>query len=322
MGVLLSLVVPAYNEEAVLEVFYKEAKEITAGIQVDIEYLFVDDGSKDGTLSILHKLSEIDECVHYISFSRNFGKEAAIYAGLEHAQGDLVAIMDADLQDPPKLLPQMLKAVMSEGYDCVGTRRISRKGEPPVRSFFAKLFYKLINKMSKTEVVDGARDYQLMNRKVVDAILSMGEYNRFSKGIFGWVGYRKKWLEYENIERAAGETKWSFWKLFLYAVDGVIAFSTTPLVLSSVFGFLFCFIALIMIIAIIIRTLVFGDPTSGWPSLACIVIFVAGIQLFCLGILGQYLAKAYLETKKRPIYLVEEAVLGKIKDKNKNTKTS
>lgn len=311
MGVLLSLVVPAYNEEAVLEMFYRKVGEVTADIKADVEYLFVDDGSKDGTLAILRRLSEQDGRVHYISFSRNFGKEAAIYAGLQYAKGDFVAIMDADMQDPPRLLPQMFAAVAAEGYDCVGTRRISRKGEPPVRSFFAKLFYKLINKMSKTEIVDGARDYQMMNRKVVGAILSMGEYNRFSKGIFGWVGFRKKWLEYENVERAAGETKWSFWKLFLYAVDGLIAFSTAPLVLSSVLGFLFCFIALVMIIVIIVRTLVFGDPTSGWPSLACIVIFVAGIQLFCLGILGQYLAKAYLETKKRPIYLVEEAMLGK-----------
>ena len=307
---MLSLVVPAYNEEAVLEVFYRETERVTARMDVEIEYLFVDDGSKDRTLSILREMAARDTRVHYVSFSRNFGKEAAIYAGLQNAVGDYVVIMDVDLQDPPTLLPQMLEAVVKDGYDCVGTRRVSRKGEPPVRSFFARLFYKLINRVSKTEIVDGARDYQLMSRKVVEAILSMGEYNRFSKGIFGWVGYRKQWLEYENIERAAGETKWSFWKLLLYAMDGIIAFSTAPLVLSSVLGFLFCIIAVVMTIVIIIRTCVFGDPTPGWPSLACIIIFVAGIQLFCLGILGQYLAKAYLETKKRPIYLVSEEVLG------------
>lgn len=306
----LTLIVPAYNEQETLDTFYREAERVTASMEVDIEYLFVDDGSSDQTMEILHRLAAQDERVHYISFSRNFGKEAAIYAGLEHAAGDYVAILDADLQDPPALLPQMLHAVTEEGYDCVGTRRVTRAGEPPIRSFFARMFYKLINQMSKTEVVDGARDFQLMQRKVVDAILSMGEYNRFSKGIFGWVGYKKKWLEYENIERVAGETKWSFWSLFIYAIDGIVAFSTTPLVLSSVCGILFCLVAFIMILVIIIKTLAFGDPTSGWPSMVCIIMLVSGVQLFCMGILGQYMAKTYLETKKRPIYLIGEAKLG------------
>ena len=217
-----------------------------------------------------------------------------------------MAILDADLQDPPSLLPEMLHAIQEEGYDCVGSRRVTRKGEPPIRSFFARMFYRIMNKISSADIVDGARDFQLMNRKVVNAILSMGEYNRFSKGIFGWVGFRKKWLEYENIERAAGETKWSFWKLFVYALDGIVAFSTTPLVIASVMGMLFCLVAFIAIIFIIVRTLIFGDPTSGWPSMVCIIMFIAGIQLLCMGILGQYLAKTYLETKRRPLYLVEE----------------
>ena len=244
--------------------------------------------------------------MRYVSFSRNFGKEAAIYAGLQNAAGDYVAILDADLQDPPALLPEMLQAIEEEGYDCVGSRRVTRKGEPPIRSFFARMFYHIIKKISNADIVDGARDFQLMNRKVVKAILSMGEYNRFSKGIFGWVGFRKKWLEYENIERSAGETKWSFWKLFLYALDGIVAFSTAPLVIASVMGMVFCLVAFVAIIFIIVRTLIFGDPTSGWPSMVCIIIFIAGIQLLCMGILGQYMAKTYLETKKRPLYLVEE----------------
>lgn len=307
---LLTLVVPSYNEEEAIPLFYEEAlrveKELT---DIDIEYLFVDDGSRDGTMRVVKELNARDSRVHYVSFSRNFGKEAAIYAGLENAAGDYVAILDADLQDPPSLLPEMLEAVENEGYDCVGSRRVTRKGEPPIRSFFARCFYKLMGKISSSEVVDGARDFQLMNRKVVNAILAMGEYNRFSKGIFGWVGFKKKWLEYENVERAAGETKWSFWKLFVYALDGIVAFSTAPLVIASFMGMLFCLIAFIAIIFIIIRTVIFGDPTSGWPSMVCIIMLVSGIQLLCIGILGQYLAKTYLETKKRPLYLVEEAVL-------------
>lgn len=306
----LSLVVPAYNEEEALPIFYREARKVEEQLpQVEIEYLFVDDGSVDGTMDVIRRLHEEDPRVHYVSFSRNFGKEAAIYAGLENAVGDYVAILDADLQDPPALLPEMLRIVTQEGYDCVGSRRVSRKGEPPIRSWFARMFYKIMNRISSADVVDGARDFQLMNRKVVSAILSMKEYNRFSKGIFGWVGFKKKWLEYENIERAAGETKWSFWKLLLYALDGIVAFSTMPLVIASVMGMLFCVLAFAAIIFIIIRTLVFGDPTSGWPSMVCIIMLVSGVQLLCIGILGQYMAKTYLETKRRPLYLVEEARL-------------
>ncbi len=306
----LSLVVPAYNEEEALPIFYREARKVEEQLpQVEIEYLFVDDGSVDGTMDVIRRLHEEDPRVHYVSFSRNFGKEAAIYAGLENAAGDYVAILDADLQDPPALLPEMLRIVTEEGYDCVGSRRVSRKGEPPIRSWFARMFYRIMNRISSADVVDGARDFQLMNRKVVSAILSMKEYNRFSKGIFGWVGFKKKWLEYENIERAAGETKWSFWKLLLYALDGIVAFSTMPLVIASVMGILFCILAFAAIIFIIIRTLVFGDPTSGWPSMVCIIMLVSGVQLLCIGILGQYMAKTYLETKRRPLYLVEEARL-------------
>lgn len=303
----LTMVVPAYNEEEALPIFYEEAYRVEAELPgVEIEYLFIDDGSSDKTLDVLRRLHKKDARVRYVSFSRNFGKEAAIYAGLQNATGDYVAILDADLQDPPSLLPEMLQAIEEEGYDCVGSRRVTRKGEPPIRSFFARMFYRIMNKISSADIVDGARDFQLMNRKVVNAILSMGEYNRFSKGIFGWVGFRKKWLEYENIERSAGETKWSFWKLFLYALDGIVAFSTAPLVIASVMGMVFCLVAFVAIIFIIVRTLIFGDPTSGWPSMVCIIIFIAGIQLLCMGILGQYMAKTYLETKKRPLYLVEE----------------
>ncbi len=311
MSEILTLVVPSYNEEESLPIFYETTEEILREKLPDlaVEYLFVDDGSSDGTLEVLHKLSQADERVHYISFSRNFGKEAAIYAGLENATGDLVAIMDADLQDPPSLLPRMYDCIKEEKVDSVGSRRVTRAGEPVIRSFFARRFYSIMEKISHTEVVDGARDYQMMNRKVVDAILSMGEYNRFSKGIFGWVGFRKKWLEYENVERAAGETKWSFWSLFVYALDGIVAFSTAPLVLSSVMGVIFCLLAFAAIIFIIIRTLIFGDPTSGWPSMVCIIMLVSGVQLLCIGILGQYMAKTYLETKHRPLYLIEECKL-------------
>ena len=303
----LTMVVPAYNEEEALPIFYEEAQRVEEEISgVEIEYLFIDDGSSDKTLEVLRSLHKKDARVRYVSFSRNFGKEAAIYAGLQNATGDYVAILDADLQDPPSLLPEMLQAIEEEGYDCVGSRRVTRKGEPPIRSFFARMFYRIMNKISSADIVDGARDFQLMNRKVVNAILSMGEYNRFSKGIFGWVGFRKKWLEYENIERSAGETKWSFWKLFLYELDGIVAFSTAPLVMASVMGMVFCLVAFVAIIFIIIRTVLFGDPTSGWPSMVCIIMFIAGVQLLCMGIFGQYMAKTYLETKKRPLYLVEE----------------
>ena len=273
--------------------------------EISLEIIYVDDGSGDGTVAEVKKLREKDGRVHLVSFSRNFGKEAAIFAGLENAGGDYVVLMDADLQDPPSLLPEMF-SYMEQGYDSVATRRVSRKGEPPVRSFFARMFYKLMKKISRTEIMDGARDYRLMTRQMVDAIIAMKEYNRFTKGIFGWVGFRTRWLEYENVERARGETKWNFWKLFLYSLDGITAFSTVPLMLASVMGVFFCVIAFLMIIFIIVRKLIFGDPVSGWPSLVCIILMTSGVQFFCTGILGQYLAKTYMEVKRRPIYLVRE----------------
>ncbi len=304
---VLSVVVPCYNEEAVLGVFYSEIQKIAAQMdQLEFEFLFVDDGSKDNTLSILKEMQRTDRRVKYISFSRNFGKEAGIYAGLENATGDYVAIMDADLQDPPALLPEMYRSIVEEGYDCVATKRSTRAGEPPIRSFFARMFYKLINKISKAEIVDGARDFRLMTRQVVEAILSLSEYNRFSKGIFGWVGFKTKWLSYENVERAAGQTKWSFWSLLIYALDGIIAFSTAPLVIASLIGLLLFLVALVLIVVVILKTLIWGDPVAGYPSLVCIICFISGIQLFCVGILGQYLSKTYLETKRRPVYIVRE----------------
>ena len=308
----ISVIVPCFNEEDSLPFFYEEINKVSNEMnEVSFEFLFVDDGSKDRSLSILKEYAFKDERVKYISFSRNFGKEAAIYAGLKNSCGDYVVIMDADLQDPPALLPEMYQVVSEEGYDSAATRRVSRKGEPPVRSFFARLFYKIMNRISDADIMDGARDYRLMNRKMVDAILSMCEYNRFSKGIFGWIGFDTKWIEYENVERVAGETKWSFWKLFKYSIEGITAFSIEPLQIASVFGVLFSFIALIMIIVIIVRTLIFGDPTSGWPSLVCIIMLSGGIQLLCIGILGQYLAKTYLETKNRPIYISKDTNINK-----------
>ena len=303
----ITAVVPCYNEQEALGLFYEELNRVTEEMRdCEFEILFVNDGSKDRTLELMKELAEKDGRVKYISFSRNFGKEAAIYAGLEHASGDLVAIMDADLQDPPRLLPEMYRAVTEEGYDSVATRRVTRKGEPPIRSFFARMFYRLMNKMCKTEVVDGARDFRLMTRPFVDSLLSMKEYNRFSKGLFGWVGFRTKWIEFENVERVAGETKWSFWKLLLYAIDGMVAFSTMPLSVAALIGILMCVIAAISIIFIIVRQLCFGGSAFGWPSMVCIMIFIGGVQLLCMGIMGQYLAKTYLETKKRPIYIVQE----------------
>lgn len=303
----ISVVVSCYNEQEALPLFYKEITKVAKEIKnAEFELVFVNDGSKDKTLDIIREFRQKDERVKYISFSRNFGKEAAMYAGLKKATGDYVAIMDADLQDPPKLLTEMYNTLNQKEYDCVATRRVTRKGEPPIRSFFARMFYKIINKISKTEIVDGARDFRLMTRQMVDAILSMEEYNRFSKGIFGWVGFNTKWLEYENVERAAGETKWSFWKLFKYSIDGIIAFSTAPLVISTIMGMIFCFIAFILIVFIVIKTLIYGDPVSGWPSMSCIILLVGGIQLFCIGIIGQYLSKTYLEVKKRPIYIIKE----------------
>ena len=275
---------------------------------VAFEFLFVDDGSGDNTLNAFRALRERDPRVHYISFSRNFGKESAMFAGMEAAQGDYVAIMDVDLQDPPSLLPEMLRGIEEDGYDCVATRRVTRKGEPKVRSFFARAFYRLINKISKTEIVDGARDFRLMTRQMVDSILSLKEVSRFSKGIFSWVGYRTKWLEYENVERVAGETKWSFWKLLIYSIDGIIGFSTAPLAIASVVGVLFCILAFVLILYFFLKTLIWGDPVAGFPAMICIVLLLGGIQLFCVGILGQYLSKTYLETKKRPIYIARERV--------------
>ena len=303
----ISVIVPCFNEDASLP-FYKEEilKVMHQMPSEEFELLFINDGSKDKTLDLLKQYASEDERFKYVSFSRNFGKEAAIYAGLQYSTGDYVCIMDADLQDPPSLLPEMYDIVKNQEYDSVATRRVSRKGEPAIRSFFARIFYKIINRISDADIVDGARDYRLMNRAMVDAIVSMSEYNRFSKGIFGWVGFNTKWLEYENVERVAGETKWSFWKLFKYSIEGMTAFSVLPLQIASIFGVLFSTIAFIMIIVIIIRTLIFGDPTSGWPSMVCIVMMIGGIQLLCIGILGQYLSKTYLETKHRPIYIEKE----------------
>lgn len=302
----ISLVVPCYNEQEVINLFYEEIQKVKKDFnKVNFEIIFVNDGSSDNTLDLMRELSKNDD-VRYISFSRNFGKEAAMYAGLEASTGDYVAIMDVDLQDPPALLKEMYEILESGEYDSVATRRVSRKGEPVIRSFFARLYYKLINKISKTEIVDGARDFRLMTRQMVNSVLSLKEYNRFSKGIFSWVGYRTKWLEYENIERAAGTTKWSFFKLFLYSLESIVAFSTVPLSIASVFGIIFCLIAFLIIVFVIIRTLVYGDPTSGWPSMVCIMFFIGGIQLLCTGIIGQYLSKTYLEVKKRPIYIVAE----------------
>lgn len=303
----ISVIVSCYNEEAALPLFYNEIDSLSKKMDyVDFEFLFVNDGSKDQTLEILKQLSNQDDRVKYISFSRNFGKEAAMFAGLEHATGNLVTLMDADLQDPPSMLPLMYKAIKEEGYDQVGTRRVTRKGEPKIRSFFARCFYKLINKMSNIEMVDGARDYRLMTRQVVDSIIQLEEYNRYSKGLFSFVGFKTKWLEYENVERVAGETKWSFWKLFKYAIEGIVAFTTLPLSIAAILGIFMFFLAFIAIIFIIIKTLVYGDPVGGWPSTICIILFVSGVQLFCMGIIGQYLAKTYLETKKRPIYIIKE----------------
>lgn len=308
MAELISLVVPCYNEEQSLPYFWKEATAVMRQMDyLDFEVIFVDDGSRDKTLEILRALAFSDSRVKYLSFSRNFGKEAAMYAGLEHAKGDYAAVMDADLQDPPALLAEMYRAVTQEGYDSAATRRVTRKGEPPIRSFFARMFYKIINKMADVEIVDGARDFRLMNRKFLNALLELKERNRFSKGLFGWVGFKTKWLEFENVERVAGETKWSFWKLFKYSIEGIVAFTTTPLTLASFMGFLLCMVALCSTVFIVVRKLLFGDPVSGWASTASIITFIGGIQLFFMGIFGQYLAKAYTEIKNRPIYIVAES---------------
>lgn len=301
----ISIVIPCFNEQEAVPLFYEAFVRETSGMNVEFEFVFVDDGSRDQTLAAFETLHQRDERVHYVSFSRNFGKESAMYAGMEAATGDYVAIMDVDLQDPPALLPEMLKGIEEEGYDCVASRRVTRKGEPPIRSFFARAFYRLINKISKTEIVDGARDFRLMTRQMVEAILSLNEVGRFSKGLFSWVGFKTKWLEYENIERVAGETKWSFWKLLLYSIDGIIAFSTAPLAIASIAGVLFCVLAFVMLLFFFFKTLLFGDPVAGFPATICIILLLGGIQLFCIGILGQYLSKTYLETKKRPIYIAK-----------------
>jgi glycosyltransferase involved in cell wall biosynthesis len=304
----LSVVVPCYNEEAALPYFLKEIRQVadamSAAHDLCFEFLFIDDGSRDDTLQRLQAAAAEDSRVRYISFSRNFGKEPAMYAGFQAAAGDFVVVMDADLQHPPAMLEEMYLAITKEGYDIAAARRVSRKGEPPIRSFFARLFYRLINKISKAEFVDGASDFRMLSRKAVNAILQMGEYNRFSKGIFGWIGFQTKWIPYENVERVAGETTWSFWKLFLYSLDGIVAFSTTPLAIASVVGVLFCLLALIGIAVIVIKTLIWGDPVAGYPTLACLLLLIGGSLQLSLGIIGQYISKTYLETKKRPIYIV------------------
>ena len=309
MSKLCSCIVPCFNEEEVIPLYYEEMQKVRKQEEgkIDFEIIFIDDGSKDKTLEVIKKLSEQDECIHYVSFSRNFGKEAAMYAGFEHANGEYVVTMDVDLQDPPHLIPEMIRSIEEEGYDSVATRRVTRKGEPPIRSFFARRFYGLINKISDADIVDGARDFRMMKRDMVNAILSMPEYNRFTKGIFGWVGFKTKWIEFENVERAAGETKWSFWKLFRYALEGIIAFSTVPLTIVSLIGVIVCIIAFLFLLFVVIRATIFGDPVAGWPSLICVISFLSGIQLLGIGVVGMYLYKTYLETKKRQIYIKKES---------------
>ena len=303
----VALIVPCYNEQEALPIFYEEVMKVVTTMNCQYELIFVNDGSKDNTLSILKNFAAKNENVTYISFSRNFGKEAAMYAGFSNADADYVAVMDADMQDPPALLPQMVKILETEDYDSVATRRVSRDGEPPIRSWFARKFYQLINKISDADIVDGARDFRLMKREMVDAIVAMGEYNRFSKGIFGWIGFRTYWLPYENVNRVAGETKWNFWKLLKYAIDGIINFSQAPLAVASWFGMGMTLLSFIAVIFIVVRKLVFGDPVTGWASTACIITFIGGVQLFCMGIMGQYIAKTYMEVKQRPHYIVAES---------------
>lgn len=309
----LSIVVPCYNEEEALPIFYETITDVAARRlpQLALELVLVNDGSSDNTLAAMRALAQKDARVKYLSFSRNFGKEAAMLAGFEHVSGEFVAVMDVDGQDPATLLPDMLAELQTTGCDCVATRRVTRKGEPAIRSFFARLFYRLINRLSKTEIVDGARDFRLMRRQMVDAITSLREYNRFSKGIFGWVGFDTHWLEYENVERVAGETKWSFGKLFLYSIDGIVAFSTAPLAISSVMGIIFTVVAFVMLIVVVAKTIIWGDPVGGWPSMVSVMLLASGLQLFGIGVLGQYLAKTYLETKQRPIYILKESNLPK-----------
>lgn len=319
----MSIIVPCYNEQETLEDYYQaiqKIRDILIGKECELEVILVDDGSADSTLAEMKRLSAEHSWIKYISFTRNFGKEAAIYAGLTHAKGTYVGLMDVDLQDPPDLIPGMLDTLREGEYDCVATRRVDRKGEPPIRSFFARAFYKLMRKISDVEIVDGARDFRLMSRRYVDSLLELKEYNRFSKGLFGWVGYRTKWLEYENIERTKGETKWSFFKLLLYSIDGIVAFSTAPVRFAAWIGLSFCILAFVFIVVIIVRTLIFGDPVAGWPSMLCVILLLSGIQLFCLGLLGEYLSKTYLEVKKRPIYLSKESNVGN-RDDDKRSET-
>ena len=307
MKATITLIVPCYNEEESLPLFYRAVCEVAREIpEYEVTMLFVNDGSKDGTLGIMRELAGKDKRVRYLSFSRNFGKEAAMYAGFCNARGDYIAVMDADMQDPPSLLPEMIRLIETGEYDSVATRRVTREGEPPIRSFFARMFYRLINRISDADVVDGARDFRLMKREMVEAIVSMCEYNRFSKGIFGWIGFRTYWLPYKNVERIAGETKWNFFSLFKYSIDGIVNFSQAPLSIASISGLLFTLIAFLMIIFVAVRKILFGDPVAGWASTVCIILFIGGIQLLCMGIIGQYLAKTYLEVKRRPHYIVSE----------------
>lgn len=304
---MLSIVVPCYNEESSLPIFFEAVEKIRPQLKMPVEYIFVNDGSKDKTLEVFRSLyREHPQSVRYLSFSRNFGKEAALYAGLQAAKGEFVTVMDADLQDPPSLLPEMFELMDKKNLDCVGTRRADRKGEPVIRSFFSNKFYQLINKISQTNMVNGARDFRLMRRNMVDAVLELSEYNRFSKGIFSWVGFETDYISYENQERVAGETSWSFWSLFRYSIDGIVNFSDMPLNIASFVGAFSCIVSILAMLFIFIRTLIFQDPTSGWPSLVCIILFVGGLQLLCLGIIGKYIGKIFLETKKRPIYLIKE----------------
>ena len=306
--ILLSLIIPCYNEQEALHPFMEELSRVlpVLGDDVKAEVLMVNDGSSDNTLEVMRELEKSYECVRYLSFSRNFGKESAMLAGFAAAKGDYVAVMDADLQDPPALLPDMLRAVREEGYDCAGTRRITRKGEPPIRSLFARMFYRLMNVLSRTQLVDGARDYKLLSRKAVDALLAMPEYNRFSKGLYEWIGFRTKWFAYENVERVAGETKWSFWKLFKYSLEGIVAFTTFPLAVASILGMLFMLVSLIIIIALCVRQFVWQNSVDGWTSMVCIIVLLSGVQLFCVGIIGQYIYKMYMEIKRRPHYIIDE----------------
>ena len=304
----ISIVVPMYNEQEMVPALYRELQQLSGTMgDYEFEFVLVNDGSSDDTLAWLRQLAKEDERVVYLSFSRNFGKEAALLAGLAHATGDYVATMDADLQDPPALLPRMMELLLEKGFDNVATRRVNRKGEPKIRSFFARMFYKLMRHLSEIEIADGARDYRLMRRAMVDSILSVGESNRFSKGIFAWVGYETGWLEFENTPRAAGETKWSFWKLLRYSLDGIMNFSDAPLRISSFLGLLLTMVSFFAIVFVVVRALLLGDPVAGWPSLVCIITFIGGIQLFCMGIMGQYIAKTYMEVKRRPHYIIKEA---------------